>query len=102
MEKEIWQKEEKQKMSSSKKSRKISVKLTESEYCRLEKNAELAGMKLGPYVRKCIESNTMTITPKAANLATMLCKLHVTLADKGLNDDEAIMKELKELWLTLL
>ena len=89
-------------MSSTKKSRKISVKLTESEYHRLEKKAELAGMKLGPYVRKCIESNTVTVTPKASELASLLCKLHVALAEKGLDDDEALMKELKDLWLILL
>ena len=89
-------------MSSQKKSRKISVKFTEEEYCRLEKNAELAGMKLGPYVRKCIESSTIVVTPKASELASLLCKLHVTLAERELDDDESIMKELKSLWLTLL
>lgn len=89
-------------MSSQKKSRKISVKFTESEYCRLEKNAELAGMKLGPYVRQCIESSTIVVTPKASDLASLLCKLHVALSERGLDDDETIMKELKSLWLTLL
>ena len=89
-------------MSSQKKSRKISVKFTEQEYSALEKNAELAGMKLGPYVRQCIESSTIVVTPKASDLASLLCKLHVTLAERGLDDDETIMKELKSLWLTLL
>ncbi len=59
-------------------------------------------MKLGPYVRKCIESNTVAVTPKASELASLLCKLHVTLAERGLDDDETILKELKSLWLTLL
>ncbi len=89
-------------MSPQKKSRKVSVKFTEQEYSAVEKNAELAGMKLGPYVRKCIESSTIVVTPKASELASLLCKLHVTLAERGLDDDETILKELKSLWLTLL
>ncbi len=89
-------------MSPQKKSRKVSVKFTEQEYSAVEKNAELAGMKLGPYVRKCIGSSSITVTPKASELSSLLCKFHVTIAERGLDDDETILKELKSLWLTLL
>ena len=89
-------------MGSAKKSRKISVKLTEQEYLKLEKNAEMAGMKLGPYVRKCIESSTIMVTPKAGELASLLSRLHIELADRGFCEDESIMQEMRGLWRILL
>ncbi len=89
-------------MSPQKKSRKVSVKFTEQEYTELEKKAELVGMKLGPYIRKCIGSSSITVTPKASELASLLCRLHVSLAERGFEEDEIIMQELKKVWLILL
>ena len=77
-----------------------TVRLSVAERNKLKQDAACAKMSSSEYIRNLINNNTPKNDCNKQEIATMLCKLYISLTEQNFKDDD-IMKEIHALCQTL-
>lgn len=85
---------------SHKKEKLVSLRLSEEEYDRLEKDSQSRNMKTSTYLRSLILNTTPQENLHQQEIVSLLCRTYVLLEEKGL-DREDLTKEVHQLCQTL-
>lgn len=75
----------------------VTLRLSDSEYKNLKYNISCTKMTISQYIRALISN----INPRQDNhrqeAVTQICKLYICLTEKGLDEDDSLMQEMKKL-----
>ena len=79
------------------KAKRISFRLSEEEFKKLEKDASVAGINVSQYLRAIVLNNTPKEDNSKQKLACRFCELYKVITDEGLQNNDALMKEVDSL-----
>lgn len=75
----------------------ISFRVSEEEYQKLERDASAAGINISKYLRALVLDNVPKEDNSKQELARQFCGLYKVISDEGLQDNDALMKEVDSL-----
>ena len=79
----------------------VTVRLTKAEREKLNQKAHRNGTTVSKILKEAIRDQSIMNNRNDTKIATLICRLYVSLAEKGFDKDEKIMGELNDLCRTL-
>lgn len=75
----------------------ISFRVSEEEYQKLERDASAASINISKYLRALVLDNVPKEDKSKQKLACRFCELYKVITDEGLQNNDALMKEVDSL-----
>ncbi len=74
----------------------ITIRLNNREYTIVSNNSKNSNMGISQYIRSLINGNVLSEKNNNPEIMRLICKLHICLQEKGIEDEE-IEKEIDKL-----